>query len=60
MFQYENGAGYWRDIVSTTVSFDAAVYNGEKFLEAMSRKSCSESELRFCQEFRAAMHSERK
>ena len=52
---YENGADYWRDIVQTTVSFDAALYNGEKFLEAMTRKDCTEDELRFCNEFRATM-----
>lgn len=55
---YENGADYWRDMKEVTVSMEAALYNGGKYIDAIMRKECSANEIRFCRELFAAMYED--
>jgi hypothetical protein len=55
---YENAAEFWRNLKEGSISLDAALEVGGKYIGAKMRHECTANEIQFCREFFAAMYTE--
>lgn len=59
MSDNNTGAAYWRGLKLTSVSLEAALLSGGKYIDAHMRRKCSGSEKQFCHELFAAMYEDK-